>query len=227
MNTQSYDYTGFTRIKIERALAVDILREDDHTVTVADAFNQIKVEKVGDTLVLGQKGFHWMAPFHPRPHVVITLPELYDLHVSGACEVKVIGFRSGRDFNLKLSGASHMEMKRMSAKNLIANISGASNVTGDIIVNEDILLQISGASRIVFSGSANNTSVELSGASQARLGDFTVNKARLNISGASSAQVRVKNNLEINLSGCSRLEYTGNPHLDKVQIAGACTLLQR
>lgn len=227
MNTQTYSYTHFTRIKIARALAVDILREDEYSITVGDNLGLIDVGQVGDTLVVGQRGFHWMAPFHPRSHVVITLPELYDLNVSGSCEVKVIGFQSNRDFDLKLSGASHLEMRRMSARNLLTNISGASNITGDISVNQDILLQISGASRAVFTGSANNAIVKLSGASQARLTDFTLSKAQLNISGASSAQVRVKNNLDINLTGCSRLEYAGSPHLDRVLIAGACTLLQR
>jgi len=227
MNTQRFDYTDFTRLKIERALSVDILRADTYSLTIGDDFSRIKVEKVGDTLIIGRRGLDWIALFHPRPHVVITLPELYELTLSGACQGKAIGFQSDHDFVLKLNGASHLEINRMSVGNLKTNISGAANLTGDINISGDILFEISGASRVDLSGSGKSARIELSGASQARLSNFALGKASLNISGASSAQLKVNDNLDINLSGASRLEYAGTPALNKVHVSGASTLTQR
>ena len=227
MNTQRFDYTDFNRLKIERALSVDILRADAYSLTIGDDFSRIKVEKVGDTLVVGRRGLDWIAPFHPRPNVVITLPELYELTMTGACQGKVIGFQSNHEFTLKLTGACHLEINRMSAGNLKTNISGASNLTGDINISGDALLEISGASRVELSGSGNSARIELSGASQARLANFTLHKASANICGASSVQLNVIDNLDINLCGASRLEYAGRPALGKVQVAGASVLKQR
>jgi hypothetical protein len=227
MTTQRFDYTDFSRLRIERALTLDILREDEYSITARDDFSHLKVDKVGDTLVVGQRGFHWMAPFHPRPHVVITLPNLYELNMSGACMAKVIGFQSDKDFSLKVSGACHLELTRMTAWSLYSNISGASNITGNININGDVMFEVSGASRVMVSGAAGSAALELSGASQARLGNFSLGKAKVNISGASSAQIKVKDSLDINLSGASRLEYSGSPALGRVQVAGASTLMQR
>jgi hypothetical protein len=227
MNTQRFDFTDFNRLKIERALSVDILRADAYSLTIGDDFSRIKVEKVGDTLVVGRRGLDWIAPFHPRPHVVITLPELYELTLSGACHGKVIGFQSDHEFVLKINGASHLEMNRMSAGGLKTNISGASNLAGDINISGDILFQISGASRAELSGSGDSARIELSGASQARLANLALQKASVNISGASSVQLNVKGSLDINLSGASRLEYAGRPALGVIQVSGASVLKQR
>ena len=106
-------------------------------------------------------------------------------------------------------------------------LTGASNLAGDINISGDILFEISGASRVELSGSGNSARIELSGASQARLANLTLHKASANISGASSAQLKVNDNLDINLSGASRLEYAGSPILGKVQVTGAAMLKQR
>ncbi len=227
MNTQRFDYTDFTRLKIERALSVDILREDSYSLTIGDNFSRIHAERVGDTLVVGRRGLDWISPFHPRPHVVITMPELDELTLSGACHGRVVGFQSDKELSIKLSGASHLELSRLSTGNFKVNASGASNLAGSINISGDVLLEISGASRVDFSGSGNSARIELSGASQARLANFALLKAILNTSGASSVQLNVKDNLDINLSGASRLEYAGRPALGKIQIAGASVIKQR
>ncbi|MFA5308531.1 MAG: DUF2807 domain-containing protein [Dehalococcoidales bacterium] len=227
MNTQRFDFTDFTRLRIERALSVDILREDTYSLTIGDDFSRIRVEKVGETLVIGRRGLDWAALFHPRPHVVVTMPELEALEMSGSCQGKVIGFHSDREFSLKLSGASHLEINRLAAGGVKMNISGASDLTGDISISGEIRFNVSGASRMELSGSAASAFIELSGASQARLANLTLQKASLNTSGASSVQLNVKENLDINLSGASRLEYAGRPALGKIQIAGASVIKQR
>jgi hypothetical protein len=227
MNTQRFDFTDFTRLRIERALSVDILREDTYSLTIGDDFSRIKVEKVGDTLIIGRRGLDWIALFHPRPHIVVTMPELYEVNVSGACQAKVIGFQSTHEFNLKLSGASHLEISRVTAGSMKMNMSGASNMTGDINIGGEMLFQISGASRVELYGSGDSARIELSGASQARLANLVLQKASLDTSGASSVQLNVKENLDINLTGASRLEYIGRPALGKIQIAGASIIKQR
>lgn len=227
MSNQRLDYTDFTKLKIDSALSVDVLRADFYSLTVGDDLSRIKVEKVGDTLVIGRRGLDWMAIFHPRPHVVITMPELHEMTLSGACQGKVIGFRSGHSFNLKLNGASHLEINGMASGSLKANISGASNLAGDINISGDARFDISGASRVELTGSGTGAGLELSGASQARLASLTLQKASANISGASSAQLKVNSALDIDLSGASRLEYTGSPVLGKVQVSGASTLKHR
>ena len=227
MNTQRFDYSDFTRIRIERALSVDILRADAYSVTVGDDFSRIRIEKIGDTLCIERRGFDWIGIFHARPHIVITMPLLRELTLAGACHGKAIGFQSNNNFNVKLTGACHLEINRMTAGNLKVEISGASNLAGEVSYSGEAQFEVSGASRVVLQGSGNAGLLALSGASQARLDHLAIHKARVNISGASSAGLKVSDALDIALSGASRLEYTGNPVIGRMQISGASSIDHR
>jgi uncharacterized protein YaiE (UPF0345 family) len=227
MSNQSFDYTGFTCLKLEKAIHVDILKSDDYSLTVGDSLNRIKVEKAGDTLIIGRRGFDWITPFQPRPHVVITMPDLAELSLSGACQAKAVGFMSDHELAISLSGASHAEIDKVIAGSLKINVSDASNLNGNANAIDDFTLELTGASRINLAGSGKTGNIKISGASQARLANMVLNSASINLSGASNAQLKVNANLEIVLSGASRLEYSGSPVFGKVSVSGASTLKQR
>jgi hypothetical protein len=227
MNNQRLDFSGFTRVRIERALSVDILRADSYSVTIGDDFSRIRMEVIGDTLCIERRGMDWIAPFHPRPHVVVTMPLLREITLGGACQCKVIGFRSNENLALKLNGASQLETNSVTAGNIKVDISGASNLTGDISYGGEAFFKVSGASRIVLQGSGNNSRLDISGASQARLENLALHNADLKLSGASSAQLRVSDRIDFDLSGASRMEYIGNAIVGKMQINGASQVNHR
>jgi len=227
MNTQRFDYTDFTRVRIERALSVDILRSDAYSITIGDNFSRIKMEKIGDTLCIERRGMDRITPFHARPHIVITMPLLRGLIMGGACNGKVIGFQSGNDFTLELSGACQLEISDVSTGNLKVDLTGASNLTGAISYRGEARFNVSGASRVVLQGAGNTGRIELSGASQARLSNLALRRADLNLSGASSAQLKVSDSLDIFLTGASRLEYTGSPAIGRMQAMGDSVIIHK
>ena len=227
MNSQRFDFTGFSRIRVERALSIDILRADAYSVTIGDDFSRIRMEKIGDTLCIDRRSHEWFTPFQGRPHVVVTMPLLQEITLGGACQGKVIGFQSGNDFAVRLSGACQLEFNTINAGNVKAEISGASNLSGEMSFSGEALFNISGASRVVLQGTGNNSRIMLSGASQARLGNLALRKVDLNISGASNAQIKVSDNLDVSVTGASRLEYSGNPNIGKIQVFGASSINHR
>jgi hypothetical protein len=228
MNEQRFVISDFSKVWVESALSVDIRRSDDYSVTAAgDDFNHVRVEKTGDTLKIRRRGLDLIAIFRARPNISITMPHLDELVLSGASQVKASGFDSDHALTVKLSGASHLEIISISSGNSRMDITGASNVSGDIEVSGDIVFNINGASRAELAGSGNGARLELAGASQARLANFTLNNVKASISGASSSQLKVDGNLDVNLSGASRLEYSGNPTLGNVSVSGASTLKRR
>jgi hypothetical protein len=227
MSNQRFDYTGFTGLRIERALSVDVLRADSYSLTIGDDFCRVVVEKAGDTLIVSRRGMDMFALFHQRPHVVITMPELKEITMTGACQGKVLGFQSYHIFIVRLTGACQLDIGQMKAAGFKVNIHGASNLTGDITIEREAWFNVSGASRVELSGSGDSAKIELAGASQLRLGNMTMQTASVNISGASSAQIKVEKDLDLILAGASRLEYSGAAALNKVQISGASTLKKR
>jgi hypothetical protein len=128
---------------------------------------------------------------------------------------------------LTVSGASHGTVSNFSSTEAVSiAISGASRVTGDITAG-DIGFDVSGASTIELEGSADNMVAVVSGASRFNLGDFTVNNANVNISGASTGTINLDGRLDANVSGASTLLYIGDPVMGTINVSGASKLSKK
>ena len=227
MNSQRFDFSGYTRVRIERALSVDILRADSYSVTIGDDFSRVRMEVIGDTLCIERRSHDWFTPFHARPHVVVTMPLLQEVTLGGACQSKAIGFQSNENLALKLSGACQMEMNSLTVGNIRIDISGASNLTGDLSYSGEALFKVSGASRMVLQGSGNSGRMDISGASQARFENLALRRVEIKLSGASSAQLKVSDKIDFDLSGASRMEYSGSAVVGNMRINGASQVNHR
>ncbi|OGO30315.1 MAG: hypothetical protein A2Z29_09620 [Chloroflexi bacterium RBG_16_56_11] len=228
MNGQQFEIRDFSKVKVEGACSAEIVKAASFEVRIpAEYSSYVKLEKAGDTLTIGRRGVAWVALLRSRPHIFIGMPRLDELVLSGASYVKAQAFQSEGVVVMKLSGASHLEVSSMASGSLRIDVSGASNLSGDIKTSGDGEFRVTGASRIELAGSGNNAKIELSGASQARLANFSLNSASINASGASNAQLKVNASMEVSLSGASRLEYTGNPALGNMAVSGASCLKHR
>ena len=110
----------------------------------------VRVTKSGDTLRIDLGTF--ARPISAMLEATITMPELYDLEVSGACHGTISGFNSSEDLNIEVSGASKVE--------------------GDITAG-NTNFDISGASTLELEGTAGDMDAEVSGASRLNLDNFT------------------------------------------------------
>jgi hypothetical protein len=54
-----------------------------------------------------------------------------------------------------------------------------------------------------------------------------VQKADVEVSGASKAVINTNGTLDVNVTGASTLEYSGSPTLGKVNVTGASTLTKK
>ena len=217
--TREYDYTGFTVVEVGYAFELVITPSDTYSVIIRaseGAFDRIKVTKKGRRQEIGADTpfFH----FFRSPTVTITMPELRGLHLSGASEGNVTGFKTSGDFDLSLSGASELYME-LETGDFEGELSGASEVTGSLVA-ASCDFNLSGASDTELTGSGGNIKIDGSGASQVDLSDFTVNNAYVELSGASDTKLTVNGRLDVDLSGSSFLEYGGNPTLGDIDLSG-------
>jgi hypothetical protein len=228
MSTQNYDLKGFTRVEVGGAFEVEVTQSDSFNVTVtADDFPHLRVEEIGDTLVIKHQGIGWFVPFHGRPRAKVSLPVLAGLKISGASEGKVENFQSDTDLAITLSGASHMEARNISAGNLEVKVNGASTLSGEIKVSKDSDFEATGASKIDLTGTGTNAVRVVNGASRAELSQFPVQNANLKISGASNAYININGKLDANVSGASSLLWSGSPVMGDIQTSGASTLRRK
>lgn len=131
--------------------------------------------------------------------VVIKLPSLESLKLSGAAEVTAEGFDN---------------------ESLFVNVAGAGSCELNINV-QVVKLDVSGAADIEMEGSAETVVITLSGAAGFDAEDYLVKNMTLILSGAASAEVNVSEMLDVNISGVGSVEYKGEPKVLRKRISGA------
>jgi len=233
IETRQYDFSEFTRVDISSAFSYEIMQSDTYSISITannNLFDDINVAKEGQTLIIGMEfpEVTWAIKINanPSPKVVITMPQLQDLDSSGATSGIVANFSSTADLDVTASGASTVELVKISAADVILDVSGASKVTGDIEA-KNMELEVSGASTVQLKGSADSMAANVSGSSVLKLADLEVENASVALSGASNGTINLDGSLDAKLSGSSRLVYIGEPVLGNMDITGASTLKKK
>jgi hypothetical protein len=222
--TRIYDnLTGFTRIEIGSAFQLQVVPSDNYSVALyagKDFLDKLDVGVKGDTLVIALR--NWTFTFNQSPRAVITLPQLTGLDLSGAVSATAEGFTTTRPFEARLSGASSLRMGLVTGP-FRAEASGASRITGSLTATATDI-GLSGASSIDIDGSGGDAKIGGSGASRAGLADYAVNNAVVDLSGASTAYVAATGRIDADLSGASRLTYSGQPIMGTLDASGGSSL---
>jgi hypothetical protein len=189
--------------------------------------------------------------------ITITMPQLINLSVTGACNGTATGFDSNSNLEIYLSGASRLDANfkagitkldiygdsritgnltaadteiilsgasdlnmTMQTGNMVITASGSSDIRGSLQA-ADCQFNLSGASTCNISGAAGKTIIAASGASDFISSGFTVQTADVKLTGASDASIRVNGTMNVDISGASTLNYSGNPTIGKIDISGA------
>jgi phage shock protein PspC (stress-responsive transcriptional regulator) len=152
-----------------------------------------RVRQSDHTLVIEyrEKFLNWrkLADSGDLPKIRITMPELEHVEAYGAGKISITGF---------------------SADNLNIVLTGAVKCKADLEVR-NLTIELTGASGVELEGKGKIMEARLSGASKLEAYDFPVKEAMVSASGASKANVRVTDRLEIRESGASRVRYRGHP----------------
>ena len=106
----------------------------------------------------------------------------------------------------------------------IANRGDNNHTEVEIHVPTLRQLNLSGASRAEVEGKTDELTANISGASNLKASDLTVQNLHLNVSGASKAEVTVTDSLWAQASGASKIKYHGNPSLRKSISIGASSI---
>jgi hypothetical protein len=225
--TLEMDYEDFERIEVSYGFDVEITSADAYKVNIIIdeiLVEYLNVKKSGGTVYIGLKsGYNYMKQIR---RAEITLPKLNRLDLSGASEGLISGFSTTSDMSFELSGASHLNIKNLKTGTADLNLSGGSKVIGTIEAERGEF-DLSGASDLEISGSAPEISIQASGDSEVKLTDFPTVSADVELSSGSNAEIYVSGKLSIDLSGASKLIYSGDPKLGSIDVSGSSSILQK
>lgn len=194
-NFSSLHASGSVLVHISKTQPDSIL-----TITCDDNLaKQIKTFIDGSELIIDPQDF-----FMSKTPIKIVLPytQLTSLDLSGAIKFTTddeVVFDS-KKFSVDASGASEI------------SLSLKTNTTE---------LDLSGASEITISGFSNSFHIDASGASTINADKFEVNNIFVESSGASTFLLNVVDEIDLDISGASKIFYRGNPKKIKQSISGA------
>ena len=134
----------------------------------------------------------------------------------------ITGNLTAADTQIRLSGASDLNMT-MQTGNTVITASGSSDIRGSLQA-ADCQFNLSAASTCNISGAAGKTIIIASGASEMDSPGLTMQTADVKLTGASDASIHVNGTMNVDISGASTLNYSGNPSMGKIEISGSSDL---
>lgn len=203
-----YEIRDFSEIEASGSLEVKVIQGSEFSVKITgktETLEKINVEKNGNVLQI-ERGIQWKLfgsnNGNGTVRVSITMPELERMQLSGATEGVFSGFTND---------------------NMALEVFGASELRGSLKTNE-LSIDLSGASSMKLNGNANSMTVDVSGASELDAFELVSEKAEVDASGASEANINVNNELNAEASGASSISYKGSPKEASTESNGASSV---
>ncbi|HEV7381309.1 MAG TPA: PspC domain-containing protein [Dyadobacter sp.] len=186
---KQFSVPDFQKIDMGGAYAISIRRGDEFKVSADGEESDVedltvKVEN-GTLIVKRKSGFNLFENRKwNRIGVVITMPTVEELSLSGANKARISGFDNLNKLNISISGASKTDI--------------------DVTVKE-LTMDLTGASKATLRGRAESANLDLTGACKLDATGMQITKADVDASGASKAQLGTIRDIRKSTSGASKI----------------------
>ena len=231
--SKRFNNSGFVGLEVNDAFSVELVKADKYRVEIEvpeDYMEFVSVEQSGGKLTIGfknlprkMKSFKSLKGFNAR----ISMPEIYLIELNGASKLDCTDtFESEmRRVDVSVTGGSKISSFVVNAPMMDVNLSGSSKVEMKVKASE-IKVNVGGASKFDIEGETSDLNMEVSGASSVSAEKLRTNYVKLDVGGASRADVFVGGQFIVEVSGASKcVYYTEGPiNLDVTGVTGASTL---
>lgn len=173
-------------------------------------FNAIEVGGVFDVEVVAQKEFG------------VEVEADDNLLQFIRTEVKGGTLEISTDKRISPKGAIRVRISAPDIEKL--QVSGASKLSLGNVKNDSLKVYASGASKLKVDGETRDLEIDLSGASKIEAENLKAENVNVDGSGASCANVNVSGDLKADLSGASKVTYTGTPRNLEKSTSGASSV---
>ncbi|SEI81475.1 phage shock protein C (PspC) family protein [Dyadobacter sp. SG02] len=188
--SKQFPVSDFKKVDIGGAYSIIIRQGTEYGVT-ADSDNQEHIDDINVVVEDGVLRVKRTRDFNLFDHqdwqrvgIVITMPAIESLSLSGANKTLVTEFKDVPKLNVDISGASKTELN-VFADQLSVNVSGASKAT--------------------LRGSAKSAKLDAHGACKLTATEMNIQNADVNASGASKVELSHVPNLNKHASGASKI----------------------
>lgn len=205
----NYSIPDYSRIKVSNAFNVYVTFSDSEESVRIEAnenlHNKIIVKRDGNALT-------------------IRLKKLTNVRGNATLNAFITTNNIGE---FDIAGASSLILENLwNVQNGIIELSGASDFNGEVLADR-LELDLGGASEANIYGGVGSMYANLSGSSDIRDFDLSVERLNIEMSGASEAFLSVNELIDIEASGASELNYKGTAEIGRKKLSGASEIKNR
>lgn len=208
VSTLDYSIPDYATLRISSAFNANVTFSDTEESIRIEAnenlHNKIIVKREGNALVIKLKPFTNVRG-NATLNAYIVTKDISTFDIAGASKLTLENQWTISDGHIELSGAS--------------------NFTGKI-ETELLNLDMSGASSLDLYGNASSLDADLSGSSDIRDFDLSVIDLKIDMSGASEANLSISESIEIRASGASSLKFKGDANITYKRLTGASEIVK-
>jgi phage shock protein PspC (stress-responsive transcriptional regulator) len=195
------ELADFDEIELTGKFDVRIVSGHGYSVEVTDAQNSkedYEIRRTGETLIIdykGRKDFDWkLNKLNVKDiEIVITMPDLERLEAVGVGNIRIDEFH---------------------ADDIMLDLRGPVVLKGEFQVDH-LYVNLSGSSEADVSGHANHLNANIELASKLKAYNLEAEEAFVETSGASSAKVNVRQQVEVHEGMASKIEVRGQANIIK------------
>lgn len=213
-----------------------------------EILKEIETEVSSGKLIIGKEN-RWMDWGWDRKYditVYVTMPTIEGVSVAGSgdlfCEEKInvqdldlavsgsgsmrLAFTATGNVEGDVSGSGDLDLKG-SCNNFDSDVSGSGKVYASVSVKSNADLGVSGSGRIQVQGNAQTMKASISGSGRVNAGELLAGSCNVRISGSGDAEVNVKEELDVTVSGSGNVSYYGDPKRVNSHSSGSGSIRKR
>ncbi|MBP5994498.1 MAG: DUF2807 domain-containing protein [Crocinitomicaceae bacterium] len=228
---QTTDNQSFSRIETSGFASFTLMQGSACSVTTSLDSSEVSFDiEDGKLEITGMNE-------HDPNAIIITVVELEKIELTGFSKMIMNSSLNSKDLEIDVNGFSSCQLigdvslfdAEISGESTIIfsgkctkmdlEISGMSKL--DLTIESaDLELELSGQSSAKITGAIVNVEADISGMSDLKAKDCYVESMAIDVTGESDAVIQVKNTLDAEVSGKSKLKYYGNPTKIKEDASG-------
>jgi len=204
VKSESRSVSGFNHVIVDGVGTLNITQGGSESLTIQAEDNLLPLldsNVSGGTLEIGPTPNAQVIPTKPIEYD-LTVKQLQGVEVTGATDVKASSLDADQ-LNLTVTGASHMNLGRVTTGSLTVDVTGSGEVD--------------------LSGQAPKQTITISGSGKYLASNLASEQATVEVTGAGDCELRVSSHLSATITGSGHVTYTGTPTVDE-RITGAGTI---
>lgn len=191
-SSRQFDVKSFTNINASGAFVVNVVPGDSFKVVAKgqeEDIDAMRVKVDGNTLEVDTRKNGLFGGDQHRVGLTVTMPTVEKISLSGACQLKMAGFKPLNLVDLELTGACKADVNTTATK---------------------LRLNLTGGSKAQLHGKIDQLDADLTGACQLNATDMTIDRAEVDATGACNAELGIVKSLSANATGASKITRQNN-----------------